>query len=131
MNGEVKVKDLRIFGLLVGGVFEVIAFWPMVWRGEGLRLWAVGLGTILVLLGLAAPRGLTPAYRGWKAVGHVLGKINTKILLGIVFFGIVTPTAVVIRALKRDPLRRTCDPNLDTYRVPRSEREGAHLYRQY
>jgi hypothetical protein len=86
---------------------------------------------IFVLLGLYAPRSLTLVYRGWLAAGQVLGKINTKILLGIVFFGVVTPIAVVMRALRKDSLQRRFDPTLATYRIGRSERDGSHLHRPY
>ena len=73
MNHEVEVKELRNFGLMVGGIFLVIGLWPMVWRGEGIRLWAIGLGGLLIPLGLLMPAVLAPVFKVWMKVGHVLG----------------------------------------------------------
>jgi hypothetical protein len=86
-------KDLRSFGYLVGAVFGVIGIWPLLFRGEPLRLWAVGLSSTLIALGGLLPRVLAPIHEAWMWVGHVLGWINTRILLGIVFYGLITPTA--------------------------------------
>jgi hypothetical protein len=54
MAGEVALKDLRQFGLLVGGVFIVIGLWPLVFRSESPRLWAMMLGALLIALGGAS-----------------------------------------------------------------------------
>ena len=84
-------KELRNFGLLVGGVFSVIGFWPMVFRGEPLRLWAIIAGSLLILFGGLAPTWLGPIHQGWMWIGHVLGWINTRIILGVIFYGLITP----------------------------------------
>ncbi len=85
MDQAATRKELRQFGLLVGAVFAVIGLWPMVFRGEPLRLWAAGIGGLLVLCGGLLPSVLAPIHKGWMWVGHILGWINTRILLGIVF----------------------------------------------
>jgi hypothetical protein len=65
------------------------------------------------------------------AVGDVLGWVNTRLVLGLIFFGLITPMALVLRLAKRDPMRRAFDPGATTYRVRRQPRPGAHLLRQF
>ncbi len=87
----VAAKQLRSFGLLVGGIFLVIGLWPLVFRGEPFRVWACVLACVLILPALVWPRSLGPIYRGWMAIGAVLGWINTRIILSLIFYVIFTP----------------------------------------
>ena len=123
-------QQLRSFGLLVGGIFGLIGVWPLVWRHQSPRLWAVALAVLLIVPGLVAPRILAPAYRLWMKLAEVLAWINTRILLGVVFFGVVTPIGLVMRLLGRDPLRRQLEPNGE-YRIRRVPRPAAHMLRQF
>ncbi|MGE3153621.1 MAG: SxtJ family membrane protein [Nitrospiraceae bacterium] len=127
MNEQTDVKQLRSFGLTVGGVFLVIGLWPLVWRGEAIRLWAVIPAAGLIPAGLILPRVLAPLYKGWMAVGHVLGWINTRIILGILYYGLVVPMGLVMKMLGRDPMRRALVPGMDTYRVVREPRPPSHM----
>jgi hypothetical protein len=131
MQNEADTKQLRTFALLVGGIFAVIGLWPVLWRGEALRLWAVLLSVGLVVPGVVWPRSLGPVYRGWMLLGHVLGWINTRILLGIIFFGLITPMGLVRRLLGKDSMRRSFEPEVDTYRVVREPRPSSHLTRPF
>lgn len=124
-------KELRQFGLLVGGVFTVIGLWPLIFRGEPLRLWAIGLGGSLIVLGAILPQVLAPIQKGWMWVGHVLGWINTRILLTIVFYGLVTPIGIVFRLMGKDSMRQTLDESSTTYRVVRSPRPHSHMKYQF
>jgi hypothetical protein len=131
MNQEVDVKELRNFGLIVGGIFLVIGLWPMLWRGEGMRLWAVGLGSLLVPLGLLVPAVLAPVFKVWMKVGHVLGWINTRIILGVLFYGLITPMGVVMRLFGWDAMRRVLMRDVESYRVVRQPRPRMHMTRQF
>jgi len=124
-------KTLRSFGLLVGGVFSVIGMWPLVLHGKEPRLWASALGILLILFGVAYPRALTYVYRAWMKIGHVLGWINTRIILGVIFFGLFTPMGLVKRMFGKDSMRRAFIQGTDTYRVLRSPRSPVHLKRQF
>ena len=124
-------KTLRSFGLLVGGVFSVIGMWPLVLHGKEPRLWALALGILLILFGVAYPRALTHVYRAWMKIGHVLGWINTRIILGVIFFGLFTPMGLVMRMFGKDSMRRALIQGTDTYRVLRSPRSPVHLKRQF
>jgi len=124
---EITKTTLRQFGLLVGGVFLLIGLFPFVWRQDPMRVWAVGLGTLLAATGLAAPGLLREPYRGWMFVGHVLGWINTRIILGVLFYGLITPMGLFMKLTGRDPMRRGFDPEATTYRVTRPPRPATHM----
>ena len=96
---------LRKFGLTVGGVFLLLGTVSW-WRGHEvapLVMWT--LGVPLVILGAIAPSLLGPVERAWMAMAEVLGWINTRLILGAVYFLIVTPMGLV-RRWRGDPLDR-------------------------
>jgi hypothetical protein len=123
--------QLRHFGLIVGGIFGLVGLWPLVVRGSSVRPWAIGLAVALILPALVAPRVLGPAQRAWMALGNALGWVNTRIVLGLIFFGLITPMGLMFRLMGRDPLQRAFDPSATTYRVPRPPRPGTHMLRQF
>jgi len=131
MQNAITKKQLRSFGLVVGGVFSVIGFWPLLIRHEGFRWWAVVLAGGLIMPALLFPNSLFWPYKGWMMVGQVLGWINTRIILGVVFYGVVTPIGAVRRWLGKDSMGQRFRPDLNTYRVPRKTRPASHLKRQY
>jgi hypothetical protein len=126
-----EVRQLRHFGYLVGGIFGLIGLWPLVWRHQNPRLWALALAVALVVPALVAPRILAPVYRVWMAAGEVLAWINTRILLGLVFYGIVTPIGLVMRLTGRDPMRRQLEPSGESYRIRCVPRPATHMMRQF
>ncbi len=112
-------KTLVTFGLVAGGVVAVLFGLLFPWlRGRGVPAWPWAAAAVLVAAALGAPALLSPVYRGWMAIGAALGWVNTRILLGAVFFLVVTPIGAVMRMTGRDPLRRGFDPRGRTYRVP-------------
>jgi len=131
MNHAATRKELRQFGLLVGTVFTVIGLWPLVFRGEPWRLWALGIGSLLIVLGGLLPQLLAPIHKGWMWVGHILGWINTRILLGIVFYALVTPIGLVLRLLGKDTMRQGFAESNTTYRVVRAPRPPSHMKYQF
>ena len=124
-------KHLRSFGCMVGGIFALMGLWPAVWRGQPLRLWSLILGGLLLLLGLAWPRSLTHVYRLWMRVGEVLGWINTRLILGAIFYLLFTPLGLYMRLRGQDPMRRTLAPEAESYRVERQSRPAAHMRHQF
>lgn len=131
MKQSLETKELRQFGMIVGGIFSVIGLWPMMFRGEGVRLWATILGGGLVAVGLVSPKMLQPIHRLWMWVGHILGWINTRIILGVVFFGLVTPMGVVMRLFGKDAMRRILVQDAPSYRVVRGPRPHGHMRNQF
>jgi hypothetical protein len=95
-----------IFGLFFPWLLEKPSpYWPWI-------IAAVSAGTALVL-----PLALKPVFQLWMKIGHVLGWINTRIILGIVFFTIFAPVALLLRLLGKDPMHRRLDATTTTYRV--------------
>ena len=132
MNSKSDIKQLRNFGLMVGGIFAAMGLWPVLFRGDDPRLWALVLAGLLVIPALVLPRSLGPVYRGWMAIGYALGWINTRAILGVIFYGLFTPIGMVRRLLlAKDSMNRRFEPEADTYRVLRQPRPSSHMKRQF
>jgi len=131
MQAQSETKELQSFGLIVGGIFSVIGLWPVVFRTESPRLWAVALGAGLIGLGVVIPRSLKQVHKVWMRVGQVLGWINTRILLGLIFYGLITPMGLLLRLLGKDAMRRALVQEAPTYRIARSPRSQAHMKNQF
>jgi len=100
-----SVRQLRDFALLVGGVFIAMAG-LMLWRQRSPVLVASigGLGTALALAGLIAPARLARVYKAWMALSLLLNRVSTPILMGVIYFIVVTPVALIMRLAGRRPL---------------------------
>lgn len=97
-------KQERQFGFLFAAVFTLIAFWP-VWPVHAPNYYWLGGAGLWLVAALICPRLLSPLYRGWMKFGHALGWINARIILGVVFFVMVTPIGLVMRLFGKDLLR--------------------------
>ena len=113
----------REFGLIVGGVFVLLSGWWL-YRGKfsNASHLTLPLGSLLILLGLLCPRVLLWPNRGWMLLAEGLSFVTTRIILGIVFFLIVTPIGVVKRLSGWDPLNRRSTRGASYWR-PYSERQ--------
>lgn len=131
MQNQVDNKQLRSFGLIVGGVFALIAAWPLVLYRVEPRWWAVAAAAVFLVPAAVYPRALARLHRGWMAIGHVLGWVNTRIILGFIFYCVVTPTGAIRRLLGKDSMGKEFRPDAASYRVPRQPRPPSHLKRQY
>jgi len=131
MRDEIDDKQLRSFGFTVGGIFAAIGLWPVVVHYQGARWWAVTLAVLLIIPALVFPSRLSWIYRRWMALGHVLGWINTRIILGFVFYLVVTPIGFIRRLLGKDPMGKEIRADMDSYRISRQPRPPSHLKRQY
>lgn len=130
MKERTDTKQLRSFGLMVGGIFAIVGAWPFV-VAQPPRGWAIVLGVGLIFLGGVLPRSLALPFKWWMLVGHVLGWINTRIILSVVFYLIITPMGLVIRLLGKTSIRASFDPSRDTYRVLKTARPSSHLKHQF
>ena len=107
MKEKISKKQLREFGLLIGFGFPIFIGWllPSLF-GHVFRAWTLWIGIPGLFLGLTAPRILRYPYKGWMAIGHALGWVNSHIILGLVFIIILQPIAYIMRTTGYDPLRR-------------------------
>jgi saxitoxin biosynthesis operon SxtJ-like protein len=131
MSEPITKRNLRSFGLLTGAIWAVIGVLPWVFRGAPLRTWALVLGGLLAGFAVVWPAALHYPYRGWMALGHALGWINSRILLSLVFYLVVTPMGFVMRLFGRDPMNRKLDRDATSYRIPREPRPGEHMRQQF
>src|SRR5688572_16240389 len=127
----VAKPQLRSFGLIMGGAFSVIALWPMVYRGQSVRLWALAIAVAMTVTGLVLPQILRPIFRVWMALGAILGWVNTRIILSLVFYGLILPIAIALRLAHKDALLRKYDKQAASYRIPRAKRPASHMERQF
>jgi len=113
----------REFGLLVGGIFVLLSSWWL-YRGKFTVLAEVllPLGALLVLLGLFWPRALVLPNKAWMLLAEGLSFVTTRLILGLVFFLVVTPIGIVKRMMGWDPLGRR-GARRESYWQPYSERQ--------
>jgi hypothetical protein len=114
----VKQSSDRAFGLVFAGVFLLVGLWPL-WAGAGPRWWALGLAGLFAVAGLAVPRLLAPLNRVWARFGRLLHRVVNPIVMALLYFGVVTPTGLLRRALVRDPLHLARDPEAESYWIER------------
>ena len=131
MQNKTDKKQFRSFGLTVGGIFGVIGLWPVLFHNGAPRGWAILLAGLLVVPALVLPGSLAWVYGRWMALGHIMGWINTRIILGMVFYLVVTPTGMIRRLLGKDPMGKAIRTDLNSYRIIPKLRPASHLKRQY
>jgi hypothetical protein len=115
---EIRSSE-RGFGFTVAGFLVLVALWPL-WRGGPPRLWALAVAAAFVLAALAWPALLGPLNRGWARLGLWLHRIVNPIVMGVIFYGVVTPMGVIMRWAGRDALRLRRDPLAPTYWIERN-----------
>lgn len=94
----------RKFGLTVGAAFLVLGgiLW---WRGrETMSLGFAGVGSLLALAGAVIPAHLGPLHRAWMGLAHLLSKVTTPIFMSVVYFLVITPVGLLMRAFGRNPV---------------------------
>lgn len=108
----------RNFGLVIAAVFLVIAVLPLL-HGQTPRWWASGVATVFALIALVKPTLLAGLNLWWIRLGALINKVISPIVLGVLFYGVLTPVGAVIRLTGKDPLRLKLDPDADSYWIPR------------
>jgi hypothetical protein len=111
-------RELRKFGLMVGGVFTLLALF-FLWRHKLWWWWLLVPGVPLVLCGSLLPLGLRWVYVGWMTLAMVLGAVVSTVMLTFLFFFVVTPLGLLARLAGKDFLNRTLQPHAATYWISR------------
>jgi len=114
-------KGLRKFGLVTGTIVALLFGLLLPW------LIAVGLWLPALLL----PDRLKPIYNGWMRFGMILDWINTRIILGLLFYTLFTPVSLVLKLLRIDSMRRKPDTRAETYRVASKNQPPDHMERPF
>tara|TARA_B100002051_G_scaffold262895_1_gene286003 strand:- start:389 stop:772 length:384 start_codon:yes stop_codon:yes gene_type:complete len=98
---NIKQGSNRSFGIVFFTVFLLIALYPLI-NEENLRLWSLVISLIFLVLGLINSQILTPLNKLWFKFGILLGKIVSPIIMGIIFFFVVTPIGFIMKAIGKD-----------------------------
>ena len=102
-NNKIKLGSNRSFGIVFFIVFIIVATYPLL-NDNSIRLWSLVVSIFFLILGLINSKILTPLNILWMKFGLLLGRIISPIIMGFVFFGVVTPIAVIMKLLKKDLL---------------------------
>ena len=103
MNKNTKFPTNKNFGIVFSIVFLIIALFPLINDGS-LRIWSLIVSTVFLFLGLINSKILTPLNKIWFKFGLILGRIVSPVIMGIIFFLVVTPIAFIMRLVGKDLL---------------------------
>ena len=115
---DVKISSNRSFGIVFFVVFLIIALYPLINDGN-IRLWSLIVSLAFLALGLLNSKFLSPLNKIWFKFGLFLGKIISPIVMGIIFFLVVTPTGLIMKLLRKDLLNLKFNNN-KTYWINKS-----------
>ena len=107
---DIKISSNRSFGIVFFVVFLLIALYPLIYNEE-IRIWSFIISLIFLVLGLINSRILNPLNKLWFKFGILLGKIVSPIIMGIIFFLVVTPIGFIMRILGKDVLNLKFNKN--------------------
>jgi len=116
---EIKPSSDRSFGLVVATFFLIVSVWPLI-RAEPIRWWALGLAAVFAILALLLTPALAPLNKLWTKLGVLLYRIVSPVVMGFLFYVTVTPIALLMRMLGKDPLRLRRDPDAASYWIDRT-----------
>ena len=116
---DIKIGSNRSFGIVFFVVFLIIAIYPLV-NGYELRLWSLFISIVFLFLGLVNSKILNPFNKLWFKFGIFLGKIVSPLVMGIIFFLVVTPIGLLMRLLNKDLLNLKFNNN-NTYWIEKTE----------
>jgi len=116
---DIKISSNKSFGIVFAVVFSLIALWPLL-KGNEIRLWSLIISIIFLTLGLLNSRILTPLNKLWFKLGILLGNFIAPIIMGIIFFFVVTPTGIIMKLLRKDLIKLKKN-NDDSYWIEKKE----------
>ena len=112
-NKKIKMSSNRSFGLVFFAIFLIISIWPLL-DDKDIRIWSLIISLIFLILGILNSNILKPFNKIWFKFGIFLGKIVSPIIMGLVYFLVVTPTGFIMRFLGKDLLKLKKNKN-NTY----------------
>ena len=101
---DIKIGSNKSFGIVFAVVFSLITLWPLI-KGNEIRLWSLIIAIIFLTLGLLNSKILTPLNKLWFKLGILLGNFIAPIIMGIIFFFVVTPTGIIMKLLRKDLIK--------------------------
>jgi len=117
-KSKTKMSSNRNFGIVFFFVFLIISLWPVA-NDNALRIWSIFLAITFLILGLMNSKLLTPLNILWFKFGMFLGFIVAPIVMGIIFFLVITPTGFIMKAMGKDLLNNKYDKKKASYWINR------------
>jgi len=125
-------KELRNFGLTTGAIVAILFGLLLPWLfNYTWPVWPWVISGVLWVWALLLPATLMPVYAGWMKVGHVLGWINTRIILGLMFYTVFFAVGLILKSLGKDPMLRKIDKSVESYRVASRVHDKDHVERPF
>ena len=116
---KIKISSNRSFGLVFFVVFFIISIWPLIVHEEPIRVWSAIISVIFLVLGLINSKILTPLNKLWFKFGIALGAVVAPIVMGIIFFLVVTPIGIFMRIIGKDLLNQKFNKVKKSYWIKR------------
>ena len=126
---KIKTSSNRSFGLVFFIVFLILGLWPIKNEGE-IRIWLVIISLIFLILGMMKSKLLTPLNHLWFKFGMILGAIVAPVVMGVVFFLVVTPIGIIMRLMGKDLINKKNNKKKETYWIKRKTSTGS-MKRQF
>lgn len=125
-------KMLRDFGLVTGGITVILFGLLLPWLLElNFPVWPWAIAVALWSCALIYPRLLSYVYRGWMAIGSVLGWVNTRIILGLVFYVVIMPIGLLMRLFGKDQLALKLSDKEKSYRIKSKKSDKQQMERPF
>ena len=119
-KSKIKMSSNRNFGLVFCIVFLIISLWPLI-HGEQVRIWSSIISFVFLILGLMNSKLLTPLNKLWFKFGMILGAIVAPVVMGVVFFLVITPIGIFMKIIGKDLLNKKYDKKKATYWIIRGK----------
>ena len=119
-KNKIKISSNKSFGIVFFTVFLIIAIWPLL-NGYEIRYWSLIISIVFLILGILNSKILTPLNKIWLKIGILLGKFASPIVMGIVFFLVVTPTGFIMKLAGKNLLRLKKVNNINTYWIKKED----------
>ena len=123
-----KISSNRSFGIVFFVLFLLICLWPLL-NDNSIRIWSLVIAIIFLILGLLNSKFLTPLNRSWIKLGELLGRVVSPLVMGLVYFVVLTPIGLFMRLVKKD-LLRTKFSKTNSYWIKREKNIGT-MKRQF
>jgi hypothetical protein len=131
-NSAASSTELRNFGLVVGTLTAGLFGLALPWLSRrAFPIWPCALSGALILPALLWPPALRYVHWVWVRIGFILGWINSRIILTILFFLVIVPMGLLMRLLGHDPVARKLDPEATSYRTASRQRSRESMERPF
>ena len=120
MTKNIKISSNRSFGVVFFLFFFILFLWPLT-KGQEVKIWLFIVSVIFLVLGLINSKLLTPLNQIWFKFGILLGRFVSPLVMGAVFFAVVTPTGFIMRLVSKNFLRLKKDNNASTYWIEKKD----------